>query len=1341
MKRVTFFLLLLITIFFTDIHATKVFMFGDSTMANYDKSKTEQRGWGMFFGTFLKDGVECVNKAKPGYDSRNGYKVWKMSEDEVSPGDYVIIQFAHNDEKNNGIDCYQLSEYYTDLGMDDKASSISMRGTTPYGTYKEVLTQFVEEVKAKGATPILLSSICLSDFNSEGKTTRRARHDLGDQFSSITADGLVENQKIDNDDHTMDYVYHMKDVAEQNDVPFVNMTIPSGELLESFDQTFLKEKINMPGDHTHFKSYGAYLMARLAASLISDNGFLLDCIDTDAIDKEPETVIPIPYAVYEENTLTFYYDNQSSNRSGDVYNDIKCTSNSDKWGEHSLDITKVVIEPSFAYAWPTSTAFWFSNCKNLEEINGLNYLNTTNVTTMYAMFNAVGMSSKKITELDLTSFNTKNVTNMTAMFMNAIYMNTINVGYGWNTDRVYGSGNMFQGCKKLVGGDGTTYNPDLIDKTLAYVGEGGYLTNPNPIVIPDTIPYAVYNKRVLTFYYDNMYESRTGDVYTNIIRTKKTDGWGVHNDEIVKVVFNPSFADALPTTTAHWFDGCKALTTISGMNYLNTSEVTSMYAMFNGCIVLRAADLSDFNTAKVKNMSYMFNYCHMISYLNMKSFDTFNVTNMNYMFNSCQELKTIEVSILWTTNNVTKSTNMFSGCKKLMGSDATRYNANVTDMGAAHTDVGGYLTGSRRAYVVYEDGTLTFYYDDQTSRHSDNVYTYLIREKWTDLWGAHREETTKVVFDPSFADTHPGSLLHWFNSFAKLTTIEGIQYLNTSDVTTMSCMFSGCKAIATLDLTCFDTGKVTNMNQMFNSNSKLKTILVSDSWTTDNVKTSNLMFKGCKSIVGQFGTTFDANNVDKTLAYVGWGGYLTDPDVIVPDPLPYAVYENGTLSFYYDNEYECHTGDVYTDIVRKRKNDLWGVHNDDIVKVVFNASFAEARPTTTAQWFNGCKALTTISGLNYLNTSEVTTMYAMFNGCSLLKDVNVGKFNTAKVKNMSYMFNLCKVLTTLDLKGFDTSNVTNMNYMFYSCQNLKTIEVGDKWNTDKVAASNYMFTFCINIIGGDLTTYNENITDKTVAHAGSYGYLTDNRHAYVVYENGILTFYFDDNYSKRTGDVYTNLIRTKSGDLWGEHRTEVTKAVFDSSFADVYPSSISNWFNGCKIMTSIEGLEYLNTCEVTNMTSLFSGCMSLKIIDLGNFDTGKVTNMNYMFNSCLKLKTIYVTDSWTTENVKLSGNMFYCCNAIVGGSGTKFDSNYINKTMAHAGQGGYLTYKSNGIKNFNDTDFDTTAIDDIYTIEDLMSTTTADVYTLQGILIGKNIDLKPIPKGIYILNGKQVMIK
>ena len=236
----------------------------------------------------------------------------------------------------------------------------------------------------------------------------------------------------------------------------------------------------------------------------------------------------------------------------------------------------------------------------------------------------------------------------------------------------------------------------------------------------------------------------------------------------------------------------------------------------------------------------------------------------------------------------------------------------------------------------------------------------------------------------------------------------------------------------------------------------------------------------------------------------------------------YANYtpSNTTLTFYYDNLRSSRTGTTY-DLV----GGIPGWESDNtiysVTKVVFNSSFSSARPTSTEDWFYGMNNLESIVGLQYLNTSEVTTMLWMFGKCSKLtsldlshfntakvtdmgsmfqkctglESVNVSSFNTSKVTDMSYMFHGCGKLTTLDVSSFNTSKVTTMEQMFINCSSLKTIFAGSAWSTAAVMGSSNMFALCEQLVGGKGTTYDSYHVDASYAHIdggpSNPGYFTD----------------------------------------------------------------------------------------------------------------------------------------------------------------------------------------------------------------------------------------------------------
>ena len=193
-------------------------------------------------------------------------------------------------------------------------------------------------------------------------------------------------------------------------------------------------------------------------------------------------------------------------------------------------------------------------------------------------------------------------------------------------------------------------------------------------------PYAVYTQssNTLTFYYGTKPSGAFGLNSGN--KYPEWYNYGTYA-AVERVVFDPSFAQARPTTTACWFYDMENLTSITGLNYLNTSEVTSMLGMFWDCKNLTSLDLSSFNTAKVTDMYHMFYYCSKLTSLDLSSFNTSKVTDMYYMFYYCSKLTSLDLSS-FNTSNVTIMSHMFSGCENLTSLDLSSFNtANVTDMG------------------------------------------------------------------------------------------------------------------------------------------------------------------------------------------------------------------------------------------------------------------------------------------------------------------------------------------------------------------------------------------------------------------------------------------------------------------------------------------------------------------------------------------------------------------------------------------------------------------------------------------------------------------------------------
>ena len=375
----------------------------------------------------------------------------------------------------------------------------------------------------------------------------------------------------------------------------------------------------------------------------------------------------------------------------------------------------------------------------------------------------------------------------------------------------------------------------------------------------------------------------------------------------------------------------------------------------------------------------------------------------------------------------------------------------------------------------------------------------------------------------------------------------------------------------------------------------------------------------------------------------------------------------------------------------------WYKSNDDgsnaniIKKVVFDASFANARPTSCYKWFYDCTNLTTIEGIEYLNTENVTNMGWMFSACEALTILDVSNFDTKNVTNMRYMFSICFALTTLDVSNFDTQNVTNMSNMFSDCSALTTLDLSN-FDTKNVTDMSWMFSFdtalitiyasdkfvttacekgqnmfkdCTNLVGA--VPYDENKRGKEMANYTT-GYFTDIAskvaESYAVFDEATNTLTFKRDTNKPAGAFALNEGENLPGwykfdDNNHSHNANIIKKViFDASFANARPTSCYNWFYGCTDLTTIEGIEYLNTENVTNMSWMFSECSALTTLDVSNFDTKNVMEMSYMFGSCTKLKTLDVS-SFNTQNVTDMNWMFSYCSVLTTLDLSNFDTKNV----------------------------------------------------------------------------------
>ena len=666
------------------------------------------------------------------------------------------------------------------------------------------------------------------------------------------------------------------------------------------------------------------------------------------------------------------------------------------------------------------------------------------------------------------------------------------------------------------------------------------------------------------------------------------------------------------------FYNCSTLTSLNLSNF-NNAKVTTMISMFDGCTKLESLDLSNFNTAEVTNMGCMFYNCSALTSLNLSNFNTAKVTNMSAMFYNCSALTTIYASDKFVTGQLSFSTDMFSGCKNLIG--AIGYDETNTNNKDYANLVDGYFSpeGGFHAYAEFDEGTGTL-----TFRRGVSMPTgaYELNEGINDPgWLAQNKKIKTVVFDASFANARPTSCFYWFCLCSNLTTIEGIEYLNTEKVTNMNSMFDRCSALTSLDLTNFNTAKVTDMNYMFIGCSALTTIFVSDKFVTSQVTKSVDMFSGCNKLIGAIKY---AENTTNNKDYANYEtGYFT-PKGGFPG---YAKFDEGTGTLTFtsgpskpEGAYDLNEGIYYPG--------WWPGQRRKIKTVVFDASFANARPTSCYCWFSGCNNLTEIKGIEYLNTENVTNMQEMFNACSKLTSLNLTSFNTAEVTNMRFMFHNCKVLTSLNLSNFNTEKVTDMQGMFWECWDLTSLDLSN-FNTENVTAMNYMFNGCTDLTSLDLSNFNTAKVTKM---------------DYMFYNCNKLTSLDLSNFNTAKVTDMTNMF----------YGCNALTSLNLTSFNTAEVTNMSNMFRLCLALTSLD-LTNFNTAKVEDMSYMFKSCSALTSLDLSSFNTANVTNMTQMFYNSPALTTIYASDNFVTgqvtTSINKSINMFSGCNELIGAIG------------------------------------------------------------------------------------------
>ena len=787
-------------------------------------------------------------------------------------------------------------------------------------------------------------------------------------------------------------------------------------------------------------------------------------------------------------------------------------------------------------------------------------IDTSNVTNMSYMFSG----AYRLNNIDLTGFDTHNLTDTSYMFSGCYGLAAIYVNDNFDLSNVTNSENMFDGCATLIGRDideneGTgTYsrynNSNPKDKTLAiieenYEGHHGYLSDKNY-----RLKYHWYNQC-------------------------GTEGNMDSPENISKIVF--ASASAInPAWQFHddWWqiDGSNGLIGLRDGNVVTiyAPEARTIYASQNskdlfanfynssykkgfgwsvGGVEFENIDM--FDTSKVLNFASAFKYVEFKSGVSFETFDTSRVSDFSNMFGSGPIAIT-------DTVNPTPITAELQGHNESVDLDITNF-----DTSSAINMMGMFNNVGFRSII-----------------HSEN-----------------------------FVNLNVTNIKALFANAYNIDTIDAINFdISSITGTKMEYLFYGCKEVERLDLSTYDTNKITSYKGLFAYCEALEKVYVSDTWkliTSISVD----VFNGCTSLIGEEGTTkadiaattseaesnsskyarIDRGNDDinkmgllsdgNYILRPGWYKYLNATDNYPASgigSIKFVPYGEATMSICdYDTEIPnsfglraCRLDDTVE--IYKVTNKTIYAYKDS------TALFSDSDAYTKSMSFSGGMTnLTKIENINLLDTSKVTKISGMFAGAKSMTNLDVSSLNIDKVEKLDMLFYGMRSLAALDIRPFDTSKITDMSYMFS--------KIGSG-----LAGTNYID------LSGLETINTSNVTDMS----------------YMFSESRISDFIFN--------------------------------------------------------------IDYFDTSKVTNMNGMFKGIYTGgNELSVGSFKTSAVTDFSSMFEN-VTFTTIYATEHFEVSGTAASTNMFNNAINLKGGNGTSYTGSHRDGDYARIdkdGTPGYFT--------------------------------------------------------------------
>ena len=564
--------------------------------------------------------------------------------------------------------------------------------------------------------------------------------------------------------------------------------------------------------------------------------------------------------------------------------------------------------------------YWNNITTNLIDIKWNNTKFTSSLSNMSNMF----YYSYGITWLDLSSFDSSNVNNMSYMFNNARDLRTIYVWSRFRTNNVTSSSSMFYNATSLVGWRWTTYNSsNPMDKTYARVDkvwEPWYFTKKWEWTVATLLPWQEFNAKIKTMakwsnatYNDSdSYIKRikkgtsnqlidlqssngTYEIVSTTYSEKPVYAWYIDSE---KTIYYYSTADEIDMNTdaSNMFAKLTKLEEVE-LEWIKTHGVSNMTSLFQNDESLTWLDLNNFDASSATNMQNMFNWCGGLKSVNLSNANMSRVTNITWIFGGCSNLESVDFSNA-DIRSLTSFASIFPGLPKLR-----EVNFHKVNLNSLESTQGMFWWISSLKYADFSDANL------KRVQTTESMFWWSWLT-WADFSNADLRNTQSTssmfwwlgtLLMANFENTNMMNVINmpsmfwWCNnlnrvtfSWSKMGNVTNMSYMfwwdskletvdftkvNLSKLENMSSMFWWCSWLTWMDFSKMDLSRVTNMNGSFAAALKLESV---NFWDNDfrNVTDMGRLFQNCISLEELDITKFDTRNVTNMNEMFRWAKNL-----------------------------------------------------------------------------------------------------------------------------------------------------------------------------------------------------------------------------------------------------------------------------------------------------------------------------------------------------------------------------------------------------------------------------------------------------------------------------------